>query len=316
MSLYQKVRPTELDQIIGNESTIGALRKLIRRPADSRPHTILLKGPRGCGKTTLARILAKEFGSIGQGVIELNAANTRGIETIRERVSNCIDLTCIDSPVKTYIFDESHQFTVAAQEALLKDIEDNPPHCYFIFCTTEPQNLIDTIRSRCTPYEVSPLDRGKISKILEDTVKKLSLKVDDRILEAISHTCEGFPRTALVQLEQIQDIEDEDQALDLLVRGTEKDSNIIDLCKLLMLSPKKREEKWKRIIEVYDSIEETNVEMLRRSILTFLFNKLKKTDDIEIAKDLSHLLTIFSYSVYYGGKSQLGALIARACFGT
>jgi len=310
--IYQLVRPENFDEIVGNAATIGVLKGIFRQSSDKHPHTILLYGPSGCGKTTIARILAKQFGSNEQSIFELNAANTRGIDTIREITVNA-HLLGMGSTTKTYILDESHQLTNAAQEALLKIIEDNPSHCYFILCTTEPQNLLKTIRNRCSEYEVNLLSSGEILELLINTVKKLNIVINHEILEGISYTAEGCPRTALVQLEQVIDIKDVDEALEFLVKGTEKDANVIDLCKLLLMAPEYREKKWKRIIEIYSLLEDDS-EKIRRSILTFLFNKLKKIDNVKDAKDITKLLQIFSTSVFYGGKSQLGALVARACF--
>lgn len=311
--LYQTVRPQNLSEIVGNSVTVGALRTMLRKPSEERPHTILLKGPSGCGKTTVARILAKEFGSIDLSTIELNAANTRGIDTIRE-ISGSAFLIGLGGKSKTYIFDESHQLTSPAQEALLKVIEDNPPHCYFILCTTEPQNIIKTVRNRCAEYELSLLPRQEIIKVLEIVCEKKKLDIDKDIIEAISYTSEGSPRVALVSLEQVAEVKDVDQALELLVKGTEKDLNVIDLCKLLLANSNVRRKKWKQIIETFSNISE-DPERVRRSILTFMFNKLCKCEEIDEAKDISNLMTIFSYSVYYGGKSQLASLVMKACFG-
>jgi len=313
MSLYQEVRPKTLDEIVGNQVTVGALKKMIRQRPEKRPHAILLKGPSGCGKTTIARILAKEFGSNDLSIIEINAANTRGIETTRE-IAEQAHLVPMGGKAKTYIFDESHQLTQQAQENLNKIIEDNPSHCYFIFCTTEPQNLIKTIRNRCAEYEVSLLGSRRILELLEKTVEKLSLDINHQILEGISCTCEGSPRAALVALEKVVDEDDVDRALELLVTGTEKDSDVIALGKLLLTSSELRQKNWKKIITTYASIREDDSEKIRRALLTFLFNKLKKTTEVEVAKDIARLLNIFSFSTYYGGKNQLGALVARACF--
>jgi len=310
--LYQLVRPNNLDEMVGNVATVGALKGIFRQSSDRHPHTILLHGPSGCGKTTIARILAKKFGSNEHSIFEMNAANTRGIDTIRE-ISVNAHLLGMGSSIKTYILDESHQLTSAAQEALLKIIEDNPVHCYFILCTTEPQNLIKTIRNRCSEYEVNLLSANEILEVLSRAVKKLDTKVHHDILEAISYTAEGCSRTALVQLEQVFDIKNVDEALEFLVKGTERDANVIDLLKLLIMAPEIRLKKWKRIIQIYSLLDD-DAEKIRRSILTFLFNKLKKIENVEDAKDITHLLQIFSQSVFYGGKPALGALVAKACF--
>jgi len=310
--LYQLIRPKSLEEVVGNLTTIKALEELIKRPSEQRSHAILFHGPSGCGKTTLARILAKEFGSHDSGVIELNAANTRGIDTIRE-VASDVHLRGLGSSVKTHIFDEAHQITPSAQEALLKVIEDGPAHCYFILSTTEPEKIIKTVRNRCSEYEVGILSSEKILELLSKATEKLDIDVKNEVLEAISYTCEGCPRTALVQLEQVIGIEDVNEALELLVRGSERDANIIDLCKMLLMTSELREKKWKKIITMVSLLND-DTEKIRKSILTFLFNSLKKVNDVEDAKDITHLLKIFSQSTYYGGKGQLGALVAQACF--
>jgi DNA polymerase III gamma/tau subunit len=314
MSLYQEMRPDNLDDIVGNSTTIGGLVSMMRKPADSRPHAILLKGPNGCGKTTIARILAKEFGSDEGSTIRISANNTNGIETVRE-INNNAHLVGLGGGAKTYIIDESHELTNRAQEGFLDIIEDNPSHCYFIFCTTNPEALIKGIRNRCTDYEVSLLRRSEIVEVLERVCQKKSLEVSSDILEAITLTCDGSPRAALVSLEQVAGIKDVGEALELLVSGTERDASVIDLLKLLTMAPGQRRKKWKQIILTFDAIS-ADSEVIRKSILTFLYNRLKRYDSVEDAMDIAHLLKIFSVNTFYGKKSQLGALIARACFET
>jgi DNA polymerase III gamma/tau subunit len=310
VSVYQLVRPDNFRDVVGNSATVGALTVLVKQKTHS--HCILLSGPSGCGKTTLARILAKEFGSTTNSTITLNGNNTRGIETIREMSSNA-HLMGMGSSTKTYIIDESHQLTKTAQEGLLDIIEDNPSHCYFILCTTEPENLIKTVRNRCSEYTVDILSSGEIMQVLKPAVAKLNIKIHEDILEVISLTCGGSSRVALVQLEQVMGIDDVGTAIDLLEKGTERDAKVLDLLKLLIMAPEMRLKKWERIIKVFSLIDD-NPEKIRRAILTFLFNKLRGTDNEEIAKDITYLLKLFSVSTYYSGKAGLGALVARACF--
>jgi DNA polymerase III gamma/tau subunit len=313
--LYQEVRPNSLDKIVGNASTLSSLIKMLQQPENKRPHAILLKGPSGCGKTTVARILAKEYGSTELTTIELNGANTRGIDTVREIASN-IHLSGIGGSVKTYILDESHQATAAAQEALLKIIEDCPPHCYFILCTTEPQNIIKTVRNRCAEYELGLLSNSQIKELLQSVCDSKQIKLHADILEGIICTCEGSPRAALVSLEQVRNMEDVGEAFELLVKGSEKDVNLINFMKMFLMAPEIRQQRWKQILLKFADLEGDN-EIIRKSIMTFLINKLKelKEENLEIAKDYAKLIELFGQNTYYSGKSGLAALVVKACLG-
>lgn len=311
--LYQSSRPETLDDFVGNKATVSALRAILRKGSVSRPHAILFHGPTGCGKTTLARILAKEFGCDSLGIIELNAANTRGIDTIRDLAKNAF-VGVLGGEAKVYILDESHQLTSAGQEALLKVIEDVPEHCYFIFCTTEPQNIIKTVRNRCAEFQVGSLGRKQIVEVLMNACNKNKLDMKTGLLEAIAEVADGSPRRALVHLENVLDMDNEEDILDMLVRGTEVQSGIFDLCKYLRMGEEARRRKWQAIVETAYTIEE-EPEGIRRALLSFLSKELVKCTKEEKAQDLANLMRIFSTSTYYGGKPQFMALIARACFG-
>jgi len=312
MGLYQKVRPKKFSEVVGNSTTIGALENMVRSPEVDRPHAIMMYGPSGTGKTTVARILAYEFGGDENSLFEVNAANTRGLDSVRD-IAKDAHLTALGGKPKTYIIDESHQLTPAAQEAFLKIIEDYPPDTYFIFCTTEPKGLIQTIRNRCTSYEMSVLSVQKILDLLNMVCQKEKLEVPDEILQAIAATTNGSPRAAIVSLEAVKDIKDLDTAIRLLIRGTENDPQVIELCKLLYAEPTVRRQKWQVILETFDSLTDAP-ETIRKSILTYLYRKLVSVGSESEALDLAHLIRIFSVSVFYGNKAQLGSMVAHACF--
>jgi len=310
--LYQSVRPKRLEDVFGNEMTIQAIKAYLDKPASERSRTLLLYGPTGCGKTTLARIIAEEVGCDSFELEEIDAANTRGIDTVRD-VANRASIEPYGD-AKVFIFDESHQLTAAAQQALLKITEDCPEHCYFIFCTTDKNRLIETIRNRSTAFEVSPLGEREVAKLVTSVCSKKGFDVQEEVIGAIAYASEGSPRRAIVLLDMVKDIKDEETIVDLLSRGTDADETVWDLCDVMLADPRVRKKKWTYAYEMFMGLAEDS-ESIRKAILSTLMKRLARCDegDVEIALDISYLIKIFSPSTYYGGKPQLAGMIAEAC---
>src|SRR6476646_8283615 len=202
-ALYRKYRPQTFEEVVGQEAVVRTLSNAIESGKIRQAY--LFAGPRGTGKTSLARILAKSVNcklgptthpdnschacvAISNGtsldVIEMDAASQRGIDDIRE-IRERVVLQPVEGRSKVYILDEAHQLTDAAWNALLKLIEEPPPHLLFVFCTTELQKVIPTVRSRCQTFSFA---RPRF----EDLVKVLG-----RVAEG-----EGFqaPEAALSQI--------------------------------------------------------------------------------------------------------------------
>ena len=309
--LYQKVRPVRFEEVVGNGAIVSSLISVVN--SKDRPHAFLFAGPSGCGKTTLARILATELGADeAMGVQELNAANTRGIDTIRDVTKNA-GLRPFSGEAKVVIFDESHQLTKAAQEGLLKVIEDCPSHMYFMFCTTDPGRLITTLKNRCAQYTVQTMIRKSLVSLLTNVCEKEKIEIKEDLVKAIARAADGCPRQALMYLEAVKDIKDIDDAYDIIEKGTEYDATVWDLCALLMSDPKIREKKYKEAAELVSLLDE-EPESIRRAILSHLSKKIVKME-LEDARDVVHLLNIFSTSTYSGGRPQLIALVIQACIG-
>src|SRR3982751_621294 len=183
-ALYRKYRPQDFDEVVGQEAVVRTLRNAIEH--DQVRQAYLFAGPRGTGKTSMARILAKAMnaeggptaasaptrptaGAIADGtsldVIEMDAASQRGIDDVREIRDRAV-LQPVEGGYKVYIIDEAHQLTSQAWNALLKLIEEPPPHLVFVFCTTDLASVLPTVRSRCQTFVFS---RPRLPEI----VKKL-----------------------------------------------------------------------------------------------------------------------------------------------
>ena len=169
-ALYRKYRPQDFGEVVGQEAVVRTLTNAITSGQVRQAY--LFAGPRGTGKTSMARILAKSLNcaqgptptpdntchacvAIANGtsldVVEMDAASQRGIDDIRD-IRERVVMQPVEGRYKVYILDEAHQLTDAAWNALLKLIEEPPPHLVFVFCTTELQKVLPTVRSRCQTF--------------------------------------------------------------------------------------------------------------------------------------------------------------------
>jgi DNA polymerase III gamma/tau subunit len=161
--MQQEFRPQKIEEIFGQEHIKPMLYRWLSNPQEI-PKSILLHGPYGCSKTTIARMLAKTLAH-EQDIMEMNAAAARGIDDVRDIADNTAFSGL--SGNKVYIIDELHMMTPAAQSALLKVIEEPKEGIYFILCTTDYAKLLDTIRSRCTKLEVKLLTEQEAFSLMQ-----------------------------------------------------------------------------------------------------------------------------------------------------
>jgi len=209
MTLYHSYRPITLDQFYGNEGTLHALRVILSRPKekDEIPHAFLLTGKRGTGKTSLARVIADMLHCTPANLEELDPGMDRSLEHIRSVVQRNTEYPPMFGKVQVVIIDEAHQLRDDAQNALLKSLEETPPHLYWILATTNPSKIIPALKSRCTIFDMEQLHPQETESLLEAVLK--SEKVTDfphEVIKAIALKSEGSPRDALVMLDKVIDI--------------------------------------------------------------------------------------------------------------
>jgi len=182
----------------------------------SVPHCLLFSGPSGCGKTTLARIMRQKLRCSDADFAEVNAADSRGIEMVRS-IQGRVGLAPIAGDSRVWLIDECHQLTSDAQGAFLKLLEEPPKHVYFMLATTNPQKLRPTIHTRCTEIKVRALTEAEIVELVQRVAQKRTDSVlTDEVAQKLAEIAEGSARKALVLLQQILGIEEDEAKLKIL----------------------------------------------------------------------------------------------------
>jgi len=200
IALYRKYRPETFDEVIGQDHVVRAISGGLKSGKVS--HAYLLCGPRGIGKTTVARIIAKELNTSVNDIYEMDAASNRGIDDIREINENIRSLP-FDSKYKIYILDEVHMFTKEAWNALLKTIEEPPEHVIFILATTEIEKVPETIVSRCQSFIFKKPSDIVLSKFISSFAKKEGYEIERGGAELIALLADGAFRDALGTLQKV-----------------------------------------------------------------------------------------------------------------
>lgn len=285
MSLYLKYRPEVLSEIRGNVELVSTLQNMLS-DIPSCPHSFLLHGPTGCGKTTIGRIIANELGCKGNDFREVDSADFRGIDTVREIRKQCL-YKALEGSVRVWLIDECHKMTNDAQNALLKILEDTPEHVYFILATTEPQKLLKTIKGRCSQFAVSPLNNQQVIGLVRSVVKKEGESLPKVIYEQIAKSSEGHPRNALQILEQVLNVA-EDERLEVSKRSEERQAEIIELCRALV-----NRKGWKIISGILVGLKTEDPESIRRVMLGYCQAILLKKDDTYIGRIMEEFIEPF-----------------------
>jgi len=223
MSLYGKYRPQTFSEVIGQDHIVTTLERA--QAQDRLAHAYLFSGPRGTGKTSAARILAKGMlirgiddpkivAQIKKGVldgslvdlIEIDAASNRGIDDIRNLVEK-IQFSPVAASAKVYIIDEVHMLTKEAFNALLKTLEEPPEYAYFILATTELQKIPLTIQSRCQRFAFRQIQEEDITRHLQKIADDERITIDRPALRTIAHHVQGGMRDAIALLDQLRSLE-------------------------------------------------------------------------------------------------------------
>jgi DNA polymerase III gamma/tau subunit len=270
MTLYLKYRPQSLKEVVGNEDLVAGLTATLAKRV--HPKAYLLHGPTGCGKTTIGRIIAQEVGCCGADFREIDSADFRGIDSIRE-IRKQSQFMPLVSQCKVWLIDECHQLSRDAQNALLKGLEDTPRHVYYILCTTDPQKLLPTIRGRCSQFKVEQLKQGKMRKLLMSVVKAENEKLLKPVYEAIIDSAQGHPRNALQILDQVLSSEPEAR-MRVAEKAQEESVQGIELCRAIISGAG-----WKKVSNILTELKDYDAEKIRRLVLGYCSAVLLKGEN-------------------------------------
>src|SRR5437773_4020355 len=253
-ALYRKYRPQSFEEVVGQGAVVRTLSNAIG--TDAARQAYLFAGPRGTGKTSMARILAKslncELGptpdpdgtcSVCRGiaagtsldVIEMDAASQRGIDDIRE-IRDRVVLQPVEGRYKVYILDEAHQLTDAAWNALLKLIEEPPPHLVFVFCTTDLSKVLPTVRSRCQTFVFQRPRLQELVTVLTRVAEGEGIDAPQQALSLVARAARGSFRDATSTLDQLAAATEKQITVQSVLQllGTVEEDALFRLCDLVV----------------------------------------------------------------------------------
>jgi DNA polymerase-3 subunit gamma/tau len=220
-ALYRTHRPLTFDQVVGQQHVVRTLKNAIE--LDRVAHAYLFAGPRGTGKTSMAKILAKSINCVhgptvtpclecescrsihdatSIDVIEMDAASNRGIDDMRE-IRDRVAMRPAQGRRKVYIIDEAHMLTKEASNAVLKTLEEPPDHVVFVLCTTEMQAMLPTIRSRCQRFAFFRPTYSELTVVLQRISTAESIQLDEAATQLIARAAGGAFRDAVSTLDQL-----------------------------------------------------------------------------------------------------------------
>lgn len=265
-------RPETFDMVCGQTAVVRSIKAVVE--SDNPPHAFLFHGPSGVGKTTVARIVARELGCNPIDLVEVDAASNSGVESTR-KLSERQKFQVLNSEAQVTIIDECHALSAAAWKALLKPLEDAPEGCFWILCTTEIGKVPKTVRTRCHEYGFKPVPTDELFELLADVAEEEEIGLDKKALDAIVKAAQGSPRQALAYLSACRSCETLKEVQEM-IRSAFDNPEIIDLVRLIVWKKPKFADAVGIVSGLKDSV---GAESIRLTILSYCASCLMSKPD-------------------------------------
>lgn len=285
-----KYRPTCLEDVVGQDHIVKSIQEIFK--SKEIPHSFLFTGNSGTGKTTLARIIAKEVGCLDQNVIEIDAATYTGIDDMRVLKEGLMYGAIGENSIKVVILDEFHGVSRKGMDSLLKIVEEPPPHVYFCFCTTEPAKIPKTLQTRCHEYYLKDVEIDDLLDLLEYVRGEEHLIIDSSSLMLIAKESYGSPRRALSYLSKCRGCGSKQDVVEVL-RTVVNESQVIDLCRLLINRPNLL-----KSINILKNLKGQNSESVRIQMVAYFTACVFQANSEKDVLKFIDVIDIFSKPVY------------------